>query len=690
MKRFVFIILLFLPVVVFAQAPIQVSSPYQYNKYVKVLDSLVSKNIIIPRVSAFPTPKQSGQIVNKQDTVCFWNGSAWIRIRKVTWPEDSVRYASKSGVAADTAKLHNQIITKLAITDTIPIHNQIITKQPQLSGTGFVKSSGTTITYDNSTYQPAGSYVLTSDTARYISKSQARKDIHDSIAPLKVDVNYLKQLTDTTSELVARTIYVSLPNDPQTPGSDVSGNGTISLPFATINKALSTIKNYVQNIQITINLDSGSFYINDRDLLILKLLKYKAADAPVHSPIIILGNTRRIVTGFTSTATSNPFIVSVNTTLTPDAYINYALGTNTSLLCPIESNTTNTITTCRKITTGTSIYRLNTTLLTNNLTIVSDRALTINSCNVQGTSISLQGVALTMSVIKSTATTGFGIGVHNSLIVYCNIMTNITAISGSTDGIYIQDSELRGASIIYTGTAKTTGTGLGIRGYPGISAYSNIIISNYALGLHCSALPPSTGITGANNIYFKNCGTCISNIGNPGAPIDLSFFNNIYTVNSDYLIRTYSNSKVVVNSATSLNLPVYHPSSLNKSFTNIYSMTSVNVPGIYSEYQQNQNTTLTNNSTDSISIADLSYNRSINIDYTITRNGQYRTGSMKVLNTGTTYLFDPGDYIESADVGVTFQGVYRSGNSNTLKLKWTTTNTGQNASIQCDYRRQNF
>lgn len=192
MKRFVFIILILLPVVAFAQAPIQVSSPYQYNKYVKVLDSLVSKNVIIPRVAAFPTPKQTGQIVNKQDTVCFWNGSAWISIRKVTWPEDSVRYASKSGVAADTAKLHNQIITKLAITDTIPIHNQIATKQPQLSGTGFVKASGTTITYDNSTYQPVGSYVLTSDTARYISKSQARKDIHDSIAPLRVDIRTLQ------------------------------------------------------------------------------------------------------------------------------------------------------------------------------------------------------------------------------------------------------------------------------------------------------------------------------------------------------------------------------------------------------------------------------------------------------------------------------------------------------------------
>jgi hypothetical protein len=82
--------------------------------------------------------------------------------------------------------------TYLKITDTIKLHNQIATKQPQLSGTGFVKASGTTITYDNTTYQPAGSYMLNSDTSRYISKSQARKDIHDSIAPLRTDVRTLQ------------------------------------------------------------------------------------------------------------------------------------------------------------------------------------------------------------------------------------------------------------------------------------------------------------------------------------------------------------------------------------------------------------------------------------------------------------------------------------------------------------------
>lgn len=38
----------------------------------------------------------------------------------------------------------------------------------------------------------ANQFMLNSDTSRYISKSQARKDIHDSIAPLRADIRTLQ------------------------------------------------------------------------------------------------------------------------------------------------------------------------------------------------------------------------------------------------------------------------------------------------------------------------------------------------------------------------------------------------------------------------------------------------------------------------------------------------------------------
>lgn len=209
MKRFTLFFLLLIPAALYAQQPIQVSSPYQYNKYVKVLDSLVSKNIIIPRVAAFPTPKQTGQMVNKQDTVCFWNGSAWIRIRKVTWPEDSVRYASKSGVRADTTKLHNQIITKLNA----------------------------------------------SDTARYISKSQARKDIGDSIAPLRVDIIELQADTNYIKSFIRNHSQVEFA---------ISANDTTVINVGSIlTHELINIENYI--IKLPSNYQSGSIRIMPKD-----------------------------------------------------------------------------------------------------------------------------------------------------------------------------------------------------------------------------------------------------------------------------------------------------------------------------------------------------------------------------------------------------------------------------------------
>jgi len=56
----------------------------------------------------------------------------------------------------DTTSLSNRINLKLNISDTASMlsgyQSAINSKQPQLSGTGFIKASGTTISYDNSTY----------------------------------------------------------------------------------------------------------------------------------------------------------------------------------------------------------------------------------------------------------------------------------------------------------------------------------------------------------------------------------------------------------------------------------------------------------------------------------------------------------------------------------------------------------
>jgi hypothetical protein len=99
---------------------------------------------------------------------------------------------------------------------------------------------------------------------------------------------------------------------------------------------------------------------------------------------------------------------------------------------------------------------------------------------------------------------------------------------------------------------------------------------------------------------------------------------------------------------------------------------------------------LVNNTTDSISIGDKSYNRTIELKYTALRGSTYRTGTLKVLNTGSSLLFDPGNYFPVTDIGLTFTGAYYSGSSNTIKLKYTVDNSGGNVTLTYDAFRQNY
>jgi hypothetical protein len=63
---------------------------------------------------------------------------------------------STQAISSDTTSLSNRINLKLNISDTASMlsgyQSAINSKQAQINGTGFVKASGTTISYDNSTY----------------------------------------------------------------------------------------------------------------------------------------------------------------------------------------------------------------------------------------------------------------------------------------------------------------------------------------------------------------------------------------------------------------------------------------------------------------------------------------------------------------------------------------------------------
>jgi hypothetical protein len=92
------------------------------------------------------------------------NGTGLVRMSGTTVSYDNATYATQSYVTTAVANLVNSAPTTLDTLNELAaalgndanfattITTSIATKQPQLNGTGFVKISGTTISYDNSTY----------------------------------------------------------------------------------------------------------------------------------------------------------------------------------------------------------------------------------------------------------------------------------------------------------------------------------------------------------------------------------------------------------------------------------------------------------------------------------------------------------------------------------------------------------
>ena len=113
--------------------------------------------------------------------------------------------------------------------------------------------------------------------------------------------------------------------------------------------------------------------------------------------------------------------------------------------------------------------------------------------------------------------------------------------------------------------------------------------------------------------------------------------------------------------------------------TEILTMASVergDIPGIPAVITANLVNDSTNVAITGSSISATQLGATVN--YTVTRNYNARTGTIRVGHNGTTVATDE-EYSETADVGVAF-AFYDIG-SNVAQLFYTTTNTGYNANL---------
>jgi len=273
---------------------------------------------------------------------------------------------------------------------------------------------------------------------------------------------------------------------------------------------------------------------------------------------------------------------------------------------------------------------------------------------------------------------------------------NVSGTSTTAPNFTITGFSDFGYSIINKLGTRMTGTAISLRDN---SQITSMIISGFSEAWNFIADIYSVSKIGTasarTRIFFKECNN-IFTTASYNAYAGICFNMEILvSYKCYYLFYNRGLAPIRCNITTVYNytpfVNYYNPSSIVKSFVNAQIGTFISIPNIYPEYQQKQSVTLANNSTDSISIADLSYNRFVELKVNMVRGTDYQTKTLKLLNTGTTFNFvQLSDSIQMGDLGVRFDGVYQSGTSNILKLKWRTTNTGDAATLVYDAYRQNF
>lgn len=140
-------------------------------------------------------------------------------------------------------------------TDTISLSNRINTKQNQLNGTGFVKATGSVISYDNSTY-------LTTETDPLFDTKFAGKSTTNLIEGTNLyytDVRARNAISLTTTGSGAATYVSGILNIPTPPSmnrqerysgtTDASGNYTVT--FATSYPVAPNIQASISNQSTT-------------------------------------------------------------------------------------------------------------------------------------------------------------------------------------------------------------------------------------------------------------------------------------------------------------------------------------------------------------------------------------------------------------------------------------------------------
>ncbi|HLP86816.1 MAG TPA: hypothetical protein VK153_03005 [Candidatus Paceibacterota bacterium] len=489
------------------------------------------------------------------------------------------------------------------------------------------------------------------------------------------------------TESVSRTIYVSATGD------DTTGDGSELLPYLTIGKALSTIKKeIIAGVTITINVGAGTFTITQNDYSVISSIKGKGT-------LEFTGVISLVESGFTMGAAvaNDAFSHSVSGGSTGSWSANqwrYYLLKSGSNYYPITHNTTTTLS-IAGTGTGNEIYQIDSILDASAITTIS--TIESNMYSLKFTYINfsfagspvLDGNSIIFTTCKFTSTgrilssqnqitrsvglyrcsfDGTKFSMNGSDVVinnnYFNYSSNTPLLAINTLANTIEDSVFEN-DFVEHGSCIYVDKGGSLSSKATSTVYTKFINSAGPLRYSRMAITIDKFICPYDKMILVNCDHIFQNynssvIGNTDPIEMLASYSNIYgTVNVSWF-----------------GSPMYE-------FVNLSSGRNVQFTGIvYPEFEQGLSSTLADNTTTQVIIGNKLQNRSIIIDYTITRGTTVETARLLINNDGTNLTLQEGTPL--GDVGVTFAVNF---NTNEIRLACTLTSTGTAATLKYNATR---
>jgi len=489
-----------------------------------------------------------------------------------------------------------------------------------------------------------------------------------------------------STETVSRTIYVDAS------GSDLTGDGSVAgLPYATIGKALNTIgRDIWSGITTTVNIGVGTFTLSASDLDTLSLIN-GAGD------LIIQGNMVLCTSSFVmgSAQSLDPFRYNVTggdtSTWTIDKWKYYFLKSGANYY-PITHDTSTTLS-IAGAQTGTEIYQAQTVInfpaiqvMNVNTTVSVNRCKSIFSNTFQffgyGRFVFTESYLSSSTIISSEWYINMkGTFFRNSFEKIS--LTNLYPISKAFQNCYFYGINTVGGLYNANGLNATLANCV----FENPSTVAAACCIYYNLNLNY--------INSNTSAYLKfiNSNICL---GYNEAEFINHTIHKLIIVNCNYLIKKTSNIsdykdniKIKVNS--NFGIPIikwfYDPM---YEFVNLSSGRNIQITGLlYPEFEQNQSYKLVNNTTTDISIGSIVQNKSISVDYTLSRSNSYAEGAFNIIIDSSANLFTSIDRYIGPDTMVQDPAIQFDAILDGSIVKWRNTldATGGDASINYNITR---